>query len=293
MRNSVIVGVDIGGSHITAALVDLEKRMIIQGSGQRSAVNSSDHADNILNSWCKVINDVADHVQVSKIQIGIAMPGPFDYEAGVSLIHDQEKYRTLYKMNIKKELAQRLGIQPEDIRFINDAAGFLQGEVFSGAARGGVHVIGLTLGTGLGSAFCENGIAKDAELWGSKFKEGIAEDYLSTRWFVNRYDELTGKQISGVKELMIAKSDQTVMQIFEEFGNNLAQFLIPLVKEQDADLVVLGGNIANAYAEFLPIVLKVFKENKLLVKVKIADLKEDAALIGAASCWEDNLNKQP
>ena len=287
IRNDYVLGIDIGGSHITAALVDMETRSIIASSIQRRGVNSNDPAEQILSSWCEVIKAVYQNFDIETKRIGIAMPGPFDYEAGISLIQDQDKFRSLYQMNIKQELARRLVIAEKNIRFVNDAAGFLQGEVFSGAAREGKRVIGLTLGTGLGSAFCENGIAEDAALWESAFKDGIAEDYLSTRWFVSRYFQLTGSKIAGVKEINSAGNDEAAQQqLFEEFGYHLADFLIPLIKEKLADTVVLGGNISNAHAAFLPYLQKKFQEQNVVVNLKVAALQENASLIGAASCWE-------
>jgi glucokinase len=286
MRDAVL-GIDIGGSHITAAMIDLESRTIIDGTFQRRAVDSNGTADEILSSWCVVINAAYQHINHAKKLIGISMPGPFDYEQGISLIQDQQKFRSLYLLNLKEELASRLKMDAEDIRFVNDAAGFLQGEVFCGAAREGKQVIGLTLGTGLGSAFCENGIAEDAALWQSPFKDGIAEDYLSTRWFVNRYFQLTREEISGVKELTGIKGQaQHIQQIFEEFAMHLAEFLSPLIKQRQADMVVLGGNIANAHAWFLPVLNSKLQENNVMVNIKIAELQEKASLLGAASCWE-------
>ena len=285
--NDIVLGIDIGGTHITVALVDLETRSIVEGSVQRRAVDSNLPANTILSSWCEAINAVYQNTWEASRQIGIAMPGPFDYEAGICLIQDQEKFKALFQLNIKNELASRLNIEAENIRLINDAAGFLQGEVFSGAARQGKRAIGLTLGTGLGSAFCENGIAVDAALWNSAFKQGIAEDYLSTRWFVDRYFQLTGQEIAGVKELNTAENELEVrQQIFTEFGNNLAEFLLPLIKKRLADIVVLGGNISHAHLAFLPQLNRKLQENKVEVKIKIAELKENASLIGAASCWE-------
>ena len=282
-----VLGIDIGGSHITAALVDLETQTIVEGTSERLAVDSKASADRILTSWCEVINAAFSKAQSDNKRIGIAMPGPFDYEAGICLIQDQDKFKSLYRLNLKNELAGRLNIAAVNIRFVNDAAGFLQGEVFAGAAREGKQVIGLTLGTGLGSAFCENGAAVDAALWQSKFKAGIAEDYLSTRWFVARYFELTGQEITGVRELMGLENQSAVRKlIFEEFSNNLVEFLCPLIKKRNADIVVLGGNIAQAQLAFLTDVKRKFQENKVIAQVKIAELKEDAALIGAASCWE-------
>ena len=43
------------------------------------------------------------------------------------------------------------------MRFLNDAAAYLLGEVGAGAARGVPRAVGITLGTGIGSAFAVNG----------------------------------------------------------------------------------------------------------------------------------------
>ncbi len=291
MNKPVALGVDIGGTHITAALVNLEKGTLIQGSIKRSAVNSRQDKEAILSAWCEVINQAFEGLPHSERLIGIAMPGPFDYENGISLIKEQDKFNSLYRINLKEELAQRLGIRPTAIHFINDAAGFMQGEVFSGAAKGYDRIMGLTLGTGLGSAFSINGLATDAELWNSSFLEGIAEDYLSTRWFVGRYQDLTGKEIEGVKELAAkAEEDATAQQIFVEFGDRLAQFLSPILKKEQVEVVILGGNIAQAIDLFLPSLNATLQNNGLSVNIKLSELNEHASLIGAASSW--NLDSQ-
>ena len=293
MKNPVVLGVDIGGSHITAALVDLKSGTLIHESRQRKYVKSDDAAEIILDHWCEVIEEAFKHSPASERIIGIAMPGPFDYDQGISLLKDQDKFKTLYLINIKNELASRLNIKPDAIKFINDAAAFLQGEVFGGAARNHEKVIGLTLGTGLGSAFCRNGVAEDAALWDAPFKDGIAEDYLSTRWFVGRYFELTGKVIGGVKEISLSEcQDEEVGQIFKEFGHNLANFISGLVETEPAEAVVLGGNISNAYPCFLPYLKKSLEEFNINTEIKIAELKEDASLIGSASCWNELIDAE-
>jgi len=284
MTNTVL-GVDIGGSHITAALVDLETRSIVTGSGKRKFVDSNGSAEEILSSWCTLIDQTfAEHGIMNK-RIGIAMPGPFDYAQGVSLIRDQEKFRSLYQMNLKEALAVRLDMDPAGIVFINDAAAFLQGEVFGGAAMDFDLVLGLTLGTGLGAAVSMDGEAHDAALWNSPFEDGIAEDYLSTRWFLNAYQEQTGKQIRGVKELTeLDHSDDRVHALFQQFAGNLAAFISAKAAENRAEAVVLGGNISNAHEFFLPALKEALEEKHSRLTIKIAELKEDAALIGAASC---------
>lgn len=282
----IALGIDIGGSHITAAMVDLESRSIIAGTTSRTAVNANLNAEDILNTWCKMIKAVYNQSDCATAYIGIAMPGPFDYEAGISLIKDQPKFQNLYQVNIKNELAQRLDLEPGNIRFINDAASFLQGEVFGGAAKDRQKVIGLTLGTGLGASFCAEGVAVDAALWDSAFKNGIAEDYLSTRWFISRYEALSGTTVSGVKELTDMEVDEDIKrQIFAEFGSHLGEFLLPFMEQEQPDAIVLGGNIANAHPLFMPALLEQLNAASRPAVIKIAELKEDASLIGAASCW--------
>ena len=286
MYNPSVLGVDIGGSHITASLVNLEQRTLISDSFVRISVNSKADAAAILNSWSQVIEDAYSGYKSVPKKIGIAMPGPFDYHNGICLIKEQEKFQSLYRIDVKTELAKRLNITPSNIKFINDAAAFLQGEVFAGAAKNTTNVLGLTLGTGLGSALYVNGIATDAALWNSVFLNGIAEDYLSSRWFVKRYFQLSGKTVDGVKDLVaLDHENQHATQVFTEFGHNLAQFVIPLIHKYKSEMVVIGGNISLAFNSFSAEMKSVLLSNHISAIIKVAELKENAALIGAASCW--------
>ena len=133
----------------------------------------------------------------------------------------QNKFDAFYGKNIKELLATALHISAADISFANDAACFLQGELFSGAAKGASSAFGLTLGTGFGSAVARNGFAEDANLWCAPFKEGIAEDYLSGRWLTQRFAQLTGTDVLHVKDLVDQhKGGNDCQLVFEEFGEN-------------------------------------------------------------------------
>lgn len=282
---SIVLGVDIGGSHITTALVDLNTRKLITDSKKRRWVDSGAEAQQICNEWFELMEAILKENGDSAVQIGIAIPGPFNYEEGISLMQEQGKFKHLYGLNIKNLLAQRLGTDAAAIRFMNDAACFLQGEVFTGAAKDYRRVFGLTLGTGLGSAMCVDGKAYDADLWKSPFKEGMAEDYLSTRWFVKRYQELSGETIAGVKELLEEGNGDLIEIIFGEFTQNLASFLVPNINKLQPAAIVFGGNISNASARFFPALQALLKEQQMDVEIYQSLLNEDASLIGAASCW--------
>lgn len=286
MTNSTALGIDIGGSHITAALVDLSTRSIIEGSWNRTRINSQGEAAEIIEGWAAVIREVFTHAPEGTRHIGIGMPGPFDYEHGISGMKGQHKFDALYNLNVKEMLAAKLNIAPDQIRFINDAGCFLQGEVFSGAARNRQCVIGLTLGTGLGSATYRDGVANDANRWCSPFKDGIAEDYLSTRWFVKRYEEISGETVPDVKALVARMGvDDRIPALFQEFSVNLAAFLGNFVRDEQPEIIVIGGNIANASDLFFPLLKEELKKQQIEIPVVTATLGEAAALIGAASLW--------
>ncbi|MDL2322643.1 ROK family protein [Bacteroidales bacterium OttesenSCG-928-A17] len=285
------VGADIGGGHITTAVIDLTNAKIIESSLVRKHVNAQGNAEEILSAWTEsIMESVAKAIDSEKTEkssikgVGLAMPGPFDYPNGISLINDpsQNKFLSLYQMSIRNELAQRTGFEAENIRFKNDAECFLLGEVFG--KQDISRAIGVTLGTGFGSAFVFDGVSEDGNLWCAPFKGGIAEDAISTRFFVNRYKELTGKDAKGVKELAdIISHDEKAKQVFDEFGKTLKEFLVPLVVKHNADTLIIGGNIALAWNLFIEALEKELKEISPATRLKPAALGEKAALMGGAS----------
>ncbi|MFD3002373.1 ROK family protein [Pontibacter toksunensis] len=286
MDNPIVLGIDIGGSHATAALVNLSTCNLLLGSRERREIDSQGTVEEIMKDWCEIAEETIKKTTKFSGKIGIAMPGPFDYQMGISLIQGQNKYEKLYKLNIKEMLAQRLSMEPENIRFINDAECFLQGEVVCGAAKGYSSALGLTLGTGFGSAIYKNGKSRDAALWCAPFEEGIAEDKLSTRWFVKAYFDLTGLEVRGVKELAeLADKDPHVQEVFHRFGRNLALFLINFFKQENPEVVVIGGNISKTYHLFSSELLKRLKEGGVDTTIRIAELGEESALLGAAATW--------
>jgi glucokinase len=288
MEDSVVLGVDIGGSHITAGAVNLESKTFIENSIKRLKVKSDDTADNIIKSWASLIISIANEHPINKI--GIALPGPFDYENGISFITGLQKYESLYGKNVKTLLAKALDIPYQNIKMKNDAGCFLQGEIFAGKAQGYSRSIGLTIGTGIGTASATDGIAEDAALWQAPLKNSIAEDYLSTRWFLKRYAERTGKQAKDVKQLCsLLESEPTVQFIFDEFAENLAEFIAYFANKNNPDVVIIGGNIANASDLFLPQVIAKLANHSIKIPIQKSLLGESAVLLGSASLWREQL----
>src|SRR5665647_271107 len=244
MNNNLVTGVDIGGSHITAALIDLQSHSMIHDSLVRHSINAKGNAEEIIKQWTDAIADCISFNPACSKKIGIAMPGPFDYEKGISLIRGLDKYESLYNLNVKELLADALKNEVENIFMINDATCFLKGEIFCGTANDCKDVVGITLGTGLGSATFNNGILYDGDLYYTPFKNQTAEDHLSTRWFLKRYKELTGIMVNNVKEIsQLVSKDENARLVFTEFGKNLGEVLAEYIHKHQAEKVIIGGNI--------------------------------------------------
>lgn len=289
-QESLVTGVDIGGSHITACQVDINEGKCREGSMARRHLDSSADADTIVALWASVIKESLQNGEQQAVRIGIAMPGPFDYENGVSYMADLNKYDRLYGLNIKEMLADRLGIPSSDIRMINDATAFLLGEQQQIVAPASGMILGVTLGTGLGSAWSINGQLIEGDLYKFPFRDGVAEDYVSARWLTQQYRQRTGHEVKGVKEIsdQAARGEAAACSLFEEFGRSLAEVLYLRFEGKGPQHVILGGNISLACHHFITAFQDSLRPRMEVPAHSVSVLGESAALIGAACLWKQD-----
>lgn len=279
--NKSLIGIDIGGSHLTASYVNPADLTLIPKTLIRKQINSLASKEDILCSWVEALKqmDIQPHTR-----IGIAMPAPFDYKNGIALLKEQGKFRSIYGINLRDYFSNKLKIQGHAISFSNDAASFLQGEAMFQRFPSSQRLIGITLGTGLGSAYKKGPRAEDAALWASNFKGQHAEYYLGTGWFVNWIKQEYSIEISGLKELMANPQwNELAKQTLQIFGTNLGEFLSIHCSVQKIEKIVIGGNMAKANEYFVPAMRKVMNGNGLDIEVVFSQLGEHAALVGAAS----------
>lgn len=286
LEKDIVLGVYISGSHITSALVDMNNKKIVDQTYHRVKVNAWGSLEHIIGSWCGGIRKSLKDVQLQDLKIGIAMPGQFDYASGICYIRGNKKYESLYGVNVKEMLARELGIPAAHICMLNDAAAFLHGELFAGAIENSAKVIALTLGTGLGTAVFSNGSVRDAELWNSPFLDGKAENYISTKWLLSRYFELTRINILNIKALnKVYNESSTARAIFKEFTANLSLLVKGFVEAEQPELIVFGGDIMLASERFVPDLQKILHQHQIDTPVHVSSLGDHAAIYGASTCW--------
>jgi len=297
-KTNALLGIDIGGSHISVALVNTADGKLLQDTYLKKSIDPREKAEKIIGDWMDAIHTCLSRTPVSLKAVGVAIPGPFDYEKGISLIAGVNKYESLYGINIKASLQSQLTPSTTPVFFENDAVCFGVGECLSGLGAGYRKVMAITLGTGLGAAFIEQheprrtgpGVPPEGHLYNIPFKEGMAEDYISARWLLQQVNERTGGRYTDVKEIADLAMHQDNREqdkedakaIFKMFGHHIGLFLSSRIRDYGADCLVLGGGIIRSASLFLPAIEEVFAANNILIPVKSSQASELSAIAGAA-----------
>lgn len=281
---NVALVLDIGGSHVTSALVDLDQRIIMPSSLHRLSLNPNASADDLLRIWSNAARQSQGTLHIQ--HVGVGMPGPFDYHTGILRL--EHKFAALYDMNVGKALQQLLNTKIP-IYFGNDASLFALGEAWAGAAQGYERIIGVTLGTGLGGGFVANGrifysgegVPPDGGVWNLPYLEGIAEDYVSGPSLVKNYVQKTGKISTPLEIAQAAKHDKVAQEAYQNLGFHLGEILKPWVESFKATCVVVGGNIARSWDLFAGSFTSSLQNAN--VKLVASQLYDEANLLGAAA----------
>ena len=294
-----LLGLDIGGTHIAGALV--EEVSAHQAHSYRSMpVDADGQADEVIRSWANGIKAITAAIAWKDLAaIGIAMPGPFDYANGISLIRGLEKYESLYRVNVKSALRTALGVSPTfPIGFSNDAICFALGEQWKGAAVGYHRVVAVTLGTGLGAAFLQAGrpvvdgknVPADGVLYPVPYKGGKAEDYFSERGLLRAYASKKGEQLQKGKVVYqrACGGEPEALAVWATFGRSFAQFLVPWLRLFRADGLVLGGGISKAGPFFIQAMKQVLAQQRVTTAILQSELGNYAAIWGAIRSMKEH-----
>ncbi len=299
---SITIGVDIGGSHISSAAINGNDFVIIPQTYFSGPVDSKASKEVIIKKWAEIINQTiqavqqtSEYVENDKIGIAFSMPGPFQYESGIAMFEGNDKYEALYNVSISQELIKYLSTKNVSFRFLNDASCFGVGGCLKENAVDVEKVIAITLGTGFGAAFLDyklpitqgENVPHNGCLWDKPFQDSIADNYFSTRWFLNEYEKSTGKKLTdGVKEIASIE-DFSTAKIFDDFANNLTDFLAPFIIKFDADLLILGGNIAKSHRLFLSKVQENLKKQNIDLAISIVENTEQTSILGSSYLYNE------
>ncbi len=285
---------DVGGSHVAASVF---------GPGDMTVGTSHSvpvFSDGTLSEFLDAIASLAKLLlcgPISPMGVSVAIPNPFDYARGISYM--EHKYQHLHGVDLRSGLSRLLVCDPRRIHFLNDAAAFLMGEIQQGAAKSVDRVVGVTLGTGLGSAFAIQGrivthgpgVPLGGEIWNLPYKDTIVENLVSTVAIQRLYEQETGAW-ADVQDIAGSSMENIeARRTFEQFGKELGNVLHHTCHAFGPERIVLGGGIARAAALFLPSAEQALADTT--VQLRVSQLGERAALLGAGVNWVQTQNGAP
>lgn len=285
MKDTTIIGVDLGGTGLRAGRVKADA--IIQRSTRPVPVTENE--DDVLREMIGAIKDVFD---ASVEGIGIGVPSIVDVERGI--VYTVVNIPSWKEVHLKEKVEREFHVP---VHVNNDANCFAVGECHYGKGRGYRHLVGITLGTGLGA-----GIIIDRRLYNGSncgageigtipYKDETVEQYCSGQFFLRNYG-LSGEVVFE----RATQGETAAREIYEEFGREMAHALMTAMYAFDPEMIILGGSVSRAFRFFKPAMMQKLASSFAYphalerIVIEVSELP-DVALLGAAALHLDSLEK--
>jgi glucokinase len=287
MRN--IIGVDLGGTNIKTALINLDGK-IIKRYETKTRVNKG----SVI-----LINNIIDSIEKVKIKniagIGIGSPGPLNYKTGTVLKPVNLPFRNV---PLRKIIQNKFETK---VFLDNDANCFTLGEAVFGSGRKYEDVVGITLGTGIGGGIVINkkiyhGRNNAAELGhttinydGPKSRcgnHGCIETHVGARGITRIFDKKS--EPHSIQKLAL-KGNKKAIETYKKMGYYLGIGLANIIYALDPDVMVIGGKISNSWKLFSKSMNQTIKKRYFSKPCPIVKSKlKDAGVLGAGALVLEN-----
>ncbi|WP_200306821.1 polyphosphate--glucose phosphotransferase [Streptomyces adelaidensis] len=239
-----IFGVDIGGSGIKGAPVDLDLGDL---ADERHKVLTPHPAT--PDAVADGVKEVVDHFGWTG-PVGITFPGVVTGGATIRTAANVDK--DWVDVDARALLSDRLGGLPVTVVNDADAAGVAEMQFGAGRDRQGTVVL-LTFGTGIGSAlFCDGVLVPNTELGHLELNGHDAETRASTK----------------------AKDDHELT--WEHWAKRVTRYLAHVEMLFSPELFIIGGGVSRKSAKFLHLI------EDIKAEIVPAELQNNAGIVGAA-----------
>ncbi len=260
-----VVGVDLGGTKIYTALVDLDGNIVKEVTVKTEA-QKGDAV--VLDKIIKTIDDVLRGTDIDEIKaIGVGSPGPLDVENGLIVYTPNLPFKNF---NIVKPIKEKYKI---DTYLDNDANVATLSEYMFGAGKGSKNMVYVTVSTGIGGGAILNGslfrgstsnaleighitVMKGGPRCGCG-NTGCAEALASGTAIMKRakeaieskvetslknYEEVTAKEVF----LEAEKGDKVSKDILNDALSYLGITISNIANSFDPDKIIIGGGVSEA-----------------------------------------------
>lgn len=288
---SYVVGIDIGGTNIRAALLD-EDRNILEKIKIKNEVDKGPEYN--LN---KIINHINENWVSKDIRgIGVGCPGPLNIKTGTIL--KAPNLRGWDNFNVKKYLEENTSLKAE---VNNDANVAGLAEAIIGSAKGAESVFYITVSTGVGGAFIiDNKIINGANSFAGEIcnliinedkysHSGLVKGGLEGQCSGPNIARIASEKLEKIVDTpevfeLYKKNNKVAIEVVNELCENLSKGISNIISVVDPEVIVLGGSVILYNKDLLEIIIEKVREkviNKEAVDIRIAEIGDDAGLRGA------------
>ncbi len=286
MNGPRVIGVDLGGTYVRAAVVEEGH---LQGLTSVPIRSRGDEKE-VLEDVFKAIDP---HLGGDVQGLGLGVPSVIDLASGT--VYDVQNIPSWKEVPLRKYLEERYRLP---VYLNNDANCFAAGEKHFGKARPFRSAVGLIVGTGLGAGIIANGKLYSGANCGAgefgmlPYLDRHFEFYCSGQYFQNRH-RISGKELAE----KAAGGDRRARNIFDDFGTHLGEALKAIVYAVDPEIIILGGSVSKSFRFFRDSLWKTFQTlaysvAKEKIRIEISET-ENIAVLGAAALFHDALGIQP
>ena len=275
-HDATVIGVDLGGTKVAVGrvyggeLLQLVKR----------SVPAHEDKDTVL---AVVMDAITDVMTPEVVAIGCGVPSVVDVVEGI--VREVGNIPSWKAVPLKAVLERRFGI-PAVID--NDANAFALGEFVFGAGRGRRHLVGVTLGTGLGTGVVMDGRLLHGancgvgELGKTAYKGLMLQGWCASPYFPREWGVDAGELHRRARE-----GEDEALHIFDCYGEELSAAIALALYAYDPEVLVLGGSISSAFNLFetgMRRGLESFSYPHILERVEIVPSElNHVAVLGAAA----------
>lgn len=324
MKQSYLIGFDLGGTKMLCTVLDDELNVV---GREKVKVGSARDNDSILEAIGDAIKKALKSAKVDEDQlraIGIASPGPIDFENGILL---ETPNLHLINLPLRDALQKEFGCS---VLLENDVNAGTYGEYIRGAAVGFRHVVGIFPGTGVGGGLILDGklyrgsgggageighitIEPDGPKCGCgnygcleqmSSRAAIAKELvgLALTGQSKVVMEEAGTDIAKVKSNTILKAveagEPAVIEVVKRAARYMGIGMAAAVNIFNPEILILGGGLieklGDFYVEEAAESMRAHAMKGLVANVQVrqALLTDDAAVIGAAALALEEAQKE-
>lgn len=275
------IGVDIGGTKMAGVLFDGTRVL-----ADYSLATPKDDLASFINVLVALIEPLKERAKKGKFKIkgvGLGIAGALDIARGVILESPNMPILDGYKIIEKlKEWMDPDWVIAVD----NDANCFTLAEARAGAGHRYQSVVGVTIGTGLGGGWYNEGRIYHGTSSSSREPGQLIIDYTSGLTFEQAFHKITKSNPANLAEEAY-RGDPLAEKSFSEIAQLLGTMFANLATTLEPEIIVVGGGVVQSSDLFLNQATKtmmnyLFNPQTKKVKVVKAKLGPLAGAVGAA-----------